>query len=310
MGCIAQVHSELVRAFYELTAVKTSHLTEAALAELDNKARAAAQPKAPPKPTQPKEAPAAVARLTEEEEVERNRWIRLVDMTRKGRLEALTTFVANYETTLGLAQTEGWGRLPAWMEDARSTPTLLHVASLADQAQVVKWLLEEKRASPLMAASPSSEMTVGVRPPSAPYDLAPSRTTRNVFRQLAGRYPDWWDWLGTGSNGAHVPSVLDEKKEEERTQKAKSRRDDLRQKLREREKERAAAQVAEPQVSSPASQADDDADRARTHGPQRLGGGNSGIKSQLGEGLSEAARLRLEREQRARAAERRLGSLQ
>lgn len=341
-----QTISELIRAFTELTRVKTSYLTLDALAKLDSEYLASITPApAPVAPTpKPLAIKAAVVKLTKEEEMERDRWTRLVDMVRRGKTEALAAFLDKYGPELEpIKEMERgvWGTLPDWMEEARTTPTLLHVASIADQPEMVRWLLVEKRADPTVAASASpllphlpdpSTLAIDTIPPApatltssstrpilTPYELAPSRATRNVFRFLTATHPDWWDWTGSGATGARVPSGLTEEKEEEREQKDRERRAKLRDKLKIRDKEREAKETIEREKAEKEEKLRADkevAELLRTGknkivptGPQRLGGGPPrAIVARDAEaaGLSELQQARVAREMRARAAEARM----
>lgn len=262
----------------------------------------------------------------------------MVDMVKKGKVEPLSGFLDKYGPELEQAQVGNapWGTLPAWMEEARLTPTLLHVASAADQAEMVRWLLMEKRADPTLQPpiDPSSSSAptpprlaltasehVPTPPPGraqqTPYEVAPSRATRNVFRLLTTQHPDWWDWTGSGVGGARVPSGLNEEKEEERDAKGRERRSKLRDKLKEREKGRAEKERVEQEEKEREEaerKAREEAELKRTGGhrvtstgPQRLGGGPP-MKMQERElvGLSEEQRMRVERERRLRAIEARM----
>ncbi|KAM0786695.1 hypothetical protein ACM66B_002139 [Microbotryomycetes sp. NB124-2] len=327
--------NELVRAFTELTRVKTSHLSAEALAQLDADYLASITPAvkpapaaAPAKPTT-KAVPAA-PKLTKEEELERDRWTRMVDMVKRGKLEALSSFLDKYGPELEQPSSTAagvWGTLPSWMDESKTMPTLLHVASAADQADMVKWLLVEKRADPTLRAPLSGsssdkdveEQKLVVKGQQTPYELAPSRATRNVFRLLTSQHPDWWDWTGSGIGGARVPSGLDQDKEAEKDQKTRDRRAMLRDKLKERDRERAEKDKIEQdrldaereqrereQAAAAATKA------AKVNGgkPTRLGGGPPmAMVNREQAGLTDAQKARIEREQRARAAEARLARL-
>ncbi|KDE03388.1 hypothetical protein MVLG_06106 [Microbotryum lychnidis-dioicae p1A1 Lamole] len=337
--------NELVRAFTELTRVKVSHLTSDALAQLDADYLASITPRPTPVVSKPKHSLCdskqkllEPPRLTKEEELERDRWERCIDMVKRGKIEALSVFLDKYgpelESSSGGGQ-NGWGSLPEWMAESKSLPTLLHIASASDQAEMVRWLLVEKRADPTLRPStnhrpsavpegedetedttPASTTTKGLQ---TPYEHAPSRTTRNVFRGVMAEHPEWWDWAGTSVGGARVPSALDEQKESEKDQKARERRD----KLREKQKERDAAKGLiekrkkdeEDRVLEEAKEkARKEAERrgitpAVNKGPQRLGGVGGGRQAPPGADLSEVQRMRVEREARARAAEARLKRL-
>lgn len=328
-----------MRAFTELTRVKTSHLSSEALAALDASYLTSITPLAVPVPSAPKLSLAPkpfVPKLSKAEELDRDRWTRLIDMVRKGKTEAVGSFLDKYGPEL--EQPGVWGALPDWIDDARSTPTLLHVASQADQAEMVRWLLVEKRADPTLEASvvplratpPTDTLTLtaavddapspAATRPMTPYELAPSRTTRNVFRLLTTSHPDWWDWTGTGPAGARVPSGLTEDQEESREQKTRDRRGKMREKLKEREAGREERDKAERDEAERVAQAEKDrvedelrrkgGHRIDKTGPQRLGGGppRAIVNRDMDQaGLTDEQRMRVMREQRARAAEARFG---
>lgn len=211
-----------------------------------------------------------------------------MEMTRKGRLDALSTFWDKISSSLDgidsrVPQIEGLEN-PGW--------TLLHLASSEGQELVVTWLIEEK------GADPTSKITANganaFEDDKTPYEVAASKAVRDTFRRLAGAYPDQWDWLGAG----RIPSVLSKEMEEEQESKKKNRRKGLKDKMKERdEKERSAAVDSEPEASNVVETV------AATSGPQRLGGGATpgGVA-----GLTPEMRLRIERERRARAIEARL----
>ncbi|KAM0750616.1 hypothetical protein T439DRAFT_380502 [Meredithblackwellia eburnea MCA 4105] len=303
--------NELIRSFTELTRVKVSHLTPSALAALDASYLAsitpAPAPTAPNPSTVTKPKAPAPPKLTKEEEVERDRWERLVDMVQKGKIEALGGFLDKYGPELEVVTSSsatvegrGWGSLPSWMEESKTTPTLLHVASAADQPEMVRWLLVEKRADPTVL-SPARGFT--------PYEMSPSRSTRNVFRQLMAEEPSWWEWQSKG----RVPSGLNEEKENEREAKLKERRKGLKEKMKEREKEKEAREEEERRREEEERRNNPPPPPAPVQvkeGPQRLGGGppRAIMNRQMDQaGLTEEQRMRVMREQRARAAEARLG---
>ncbi|TNY22850.1 hypothetical protein DMC30DRAFT_101545 [Rhodotorula diobovata] len=319
--------NELVRAFVELTRVKTSHLSAEALAALD----ASYLSSLTPKPTAPSPSPAPPAKkeppkpaepqLSKAQELERDRWTRLVDMVRKGRVDALRAFLDKYgpELESGLGEAAGGGaggggggrgELPGWW-DARErdrTPTLLHCASAADQPLVVRFLLSSP-ASPSSSSSSSSADPTYVSPQGrTAYELAPSRPTRNQFRFAAFADPARCDWVAA----ARVPSGLDERVEVERERREEERRQRARERdeAREKEEERERARVAEREEEERRVR---DA-QARTPslraGVNRLGGGPPQVmQERQRSGLSEEQKRRVEREERARAAEARLRRL-
>ena len=96
MTVIQQTQAELSRCLLELTRVKTSNFTEEELQQQDEE-YLASLPKPKPKPAQPPETKpvekkVAPPKLTKEEEAFRDKWLRLIDMIRKGRLDRASEF--------------------------------------------------------------------------------------------------------------------------------------------------------------------------------------------------------------------------
>ncbi|KZT51933.1 hypothetical protein CALCODRAFT_521041 [Calocera cornea HHB12733] len=312
--------SELQRCLQELTRVKISHLTDEALKAMDD-AYLASLPKpkvapvqAPPPPPKP-----VVPKLTKEEEAERDRWRRLIDMVRKGRLEPLKAFWEREASTMGGVDAP----IPEWAEDSRGLKTLLQVSCAAGQEEVTLWLLEDQHADPTVPVPTGVGETNGKEDESddesrptalagnrrTAYDLAPSRGVRNIFRRLAYSQPDAWDWLGA----ARVPSALSPEMEAAKEGKKAVRRKALKDRLQARDKEREEVrkrQEEEDRVRL-ARENEEEARRRATEpalartGPQKLGGGNVPKGDGLA-GLTPEMRARIERERRARAAEARL----
>lgn len=250
-----------------------------------------------------------MVKLTKLQELERDRWERLVEMVRKGKVEAVSNFLDKYGPELESVEEGVWGSLPSWMEERKEGRlTLLHVASSSDQVEMVRWLLEIKKADPTLQEG-------GEEGQQTPYEMARSKQTRNVFRFLTMQHPDWWDWMGSGVGGARVPSGLDETKEKEKEAKEEAKREVLRTKQRERE----AVEAEEYRVKEEERKVKEEEERKReeerlmsipTKGPKRLGGGPPMVIQQRQQGnLTEEQKMRIQREERARAAEARLKRL-
>jgi hypothetical protein len=248
-------------------------------------------------------------KLSKEEELMREKWTRLLDMAIHGRLDALKDFWEREGKGLGGID----ARIPSW--SGVKVATLLQYATQAGQEEVIEWLLNVRHADPTIVV-PSEEAVTGQDPLDgdletsritrgshrAAYDLASSRTVRDVFRRSAGAHPEWWDWLGAG----RVPSVLNQEMEEEREEKKKVRRKGLKDKIKEREsreKERDGQleEVAEvPVLEAPTPS-------GPNSGPRKLGGSSGSADATAG--LTPEMRAKVERERRARAAEARLKML-
>jgi len=280
--------SELIRCFGELTRVKVSHFTEEDLREQDE-AFLASLPKPKPLPSAASTAPpkvpkVEVPKLTKEQEVLKDKWHRMLEMARRGRLDALKSFWDREGESVGGVE----ARVPDWAEKDDAGFTLLQVATSAGQEEVVEWLLETLEADPTLPVSVQGDATIIRR---VAYDLASTKSVRDAFRRAAGTMPNRWDWLGVG----HVPSVLTKEMEEEQDQKKKVRRKGLKEKMKEREK----APVEEDPEPAPAPVLK----AGPSAGPQKLGG-NKVIGGT--EGLTPEMRMKIERERRARAIEARL----
>lgn len=288
-----------------------SHLTEEALAAQDQALLAALpKPKAVPTVVSDAEAKHSVPsapKLTKEEQYQRDLWHRMLEMIRKGRLDALKSFWDKQGRELS---GEVDGLLPEWLEgkDSGAGGTLLQVASASGQEEVIRWLLEDLHANPTTTVPPSfsrfrvvddGEVPTEAMPPGhrqTAYDICPTSQTRNVFRRCAYAHPDWWDWMGA----AGVKSVLTPEMEAKERKKEESRR-----KMREKAKEREASMAPMTEVDVPAvlSLTDKVPTGART-GPQKVGGA---VGAEQGvAGLTPEMRARVERERRARAAEARM----
>jgi hypothetical protein len=327
--------TELIRCYHELTRVKLSFYTATQLHEAETAYLASIAPKPAPSTASTAQAPAAPTKpkLSEDEERLRERWRRLLEMVRKGKVDTLAAFSDKWDGTPGMAF-GGRGELPAWLieEDAgRREATLLMAAVVAGQEAVVRWLLEEKRADPTVPVPAASggggagktEDEDETSPDAAEadgadaclpstfrtaYDLASAKSVRNVFRRLAHDHPDWWAWTSISPGGARVPSGLSAEQEEQQKQKGGERRKGLKDKM----KARRAAAPSPPPEPEPAAEPPVGAVTAALQatalkGPQRLGGQGTAVDlGQSLQGLTAEMRTRIERERRARAAEARM----
>lgn len=147
--------------------------------------------------------------LSKEEKKRRERFERMVDMARRGRVEALVNHLEKYGPQLLPAQ--GWqageegkessidASLPEWWR-ARQLPagssssskkisslliptTLLQLAAEAGQEDVVQWLLVEKRADPTISVS---------SPPAAPAESSQAATDAPAAGAVEGSSESTW----------------------------------------------------------------------------------------------------------------------
>ncbi|PVG04726.1 hypothetical protein CPB86DRAFT_821333 [Serendipita vermifera] len=247
--------AELVRCLNELLFAKITHFTEAELKQQDDE-YISSLPKPKPAPViksisqekKPKED--NVPKLTKEQEEQRDIWKRILEMTRKGRVDALSTFWTrisseNAPKSSGSRQVTSIDMEVPQLEGldvAGDGWTLLHVAALAGQEAVISWLIEEMNANPTLNADTSSSRSASGETKKTPYELASSKSTRDLFRRLAAKHPEKWDWLGSG----RIPSVLSKEMEEEQGDKRKARRKGLKDKMKEREERQNLATSVEP----------------------------------------------------------------
>lgn len=290
----------------ELTKVKITHFTEEELKAQDEAYLASLpKPKPAPVPVQPKEKPVQPQppKLTKGEEVLKEKWTRVLEMISKGRLEPLKQFWEKEQVNLTGGEGEGVDiRVPKVAGEYQGQ-TILQVAASSDQAEVVRWLLEEKGADPTIdVPSESSHTGLDEGVPSrhrAAYDLASTKEVRNIFRRCAGSDPGKWDWLGAG----RIPSALTVDQEEQRDEKKKVRRKGLKDKIKEREARQPEPEPEpEPEVETKMVGLFEE-----KTGPRKLGGTTGDNNAVLG--LTPEMRAKLERERRARAAEARMKAL-
>jgi len=232
-------------------------------------------------------------------------------MVVKGRLGPLKAFLDRESSTIGGVDAQ----IPEWTGVRRAT--ILQMAVQNGHEEVTRWLLEENRADPTIpvplskpdevvdeAEGHKSDASVPVQGPRrTAYDLARTKPIRDIFRRCAASHPDWWDWFGV----AHVPSALSQEMEEGREGKKKVWQKSLRERVKEREareKEKEKERPKTPPVPVEVKVAVKDISNST---PRRLGG-VAGAGADVA-GLTPEMKARVEREQRARAAEARLKRL-
>ena len=310
LSLLSQTQSELTRCLTELTRPKLSHFTEEELCAQDD-AYLASLPKPKPAPTiiHPEPEKPKQPKLSKEEEILREKWNRLLEMVVKGRLDPLKAFLDRESSTIGGVD----ALVPEWTGERRAT--ILQIAVQNGHEDVTRWLLEESYADPTIPVPllkpgevadedegfDASAIQKGSR--RTAYDLARTKPIRDIFRRCAASHPDRWDWFGA----ARVPSALSQEMEEERDEKKKVRRKGLKDRIKEREarekekeKERPKTPPAPVEVKVAVKEVSDATSR-------RLGGVTGAGDSVAG--LTPEMKARVEREQRARAAEARLKRL-
>lgn len=270
-----------MRCLLELTQVKVSHFTEEELRAQDDAFLASIKPKVAPRPpplTQIQQAfKPELPELSKDQEVSRDKWQRAIDMTMKGRLESLKSFLEREQDAIA-------DLIPSWAISEKGHTrmvTLLQVASSAGQDEVVRWLLEDHHADPTVSVVRADEAeTLHVKA----YDLAPGRSTREIFQRAAAADPQRWKWL----EDAHVPLLEEgdiDKRDDKRREKKRLWKERVKQRDRDQSRDASASETeAAPQPP-----------------PLLKTSTVSGVA-----GLTPEMRMKIERERRARAAEARL----
>ncbi|CAO3607351.1 unnamed protein product [Cunninghamella echinulata] len=183
--------------------------------------------------------------------------------------------------------------------DYLRSPTGLHIVSAHGHPELVSLLLREHDANPTI------KNDIG----KTAYEMAKDKETRNAFRRCMYDLPDKWSWL----MDARVPSALSleaEKEQMEKDRKKKAREEEKRllieQERQQKEDERLAKEKAEQL----------EAKLMATKNQKKKQSKNGHVLDPMARALrdnqvnianmSPEARMRLEREKRARAAEERM----
>merc|ERR1712136_154087 len=114
------------------------------------------------------------------------------------------------------------------------TTTALHIASQNGHKQLIDALLEH-----------GSDPTIKDKQKKTPYNLAPSREVRNVFRRYQAKWPNQYNWADAS---VPITDLLTPEEEARQEEKRKEKRKAQRQAKKEKEKvvkEQKAAQMKE-----------------------------------------------------------------
>ncbi|KAI8146898.1 hypothetical protein BJV82DRAFT_710223 [Fennellomyces sp. T-0311] len=212
---------------------------------------------------------------------------KLIDLTKQGKEQLVLAHVQKHEGML-LSLTRG--EISSLDDDeTKRYPTLLHLAAHAGHAALVSVLIRD------LDADPTIKSGLG----KTAYEVAKDKDTRNAFRRCMCDLPSRWDWL----NDARVPSPLTREAELEQAEKDRLRKEREAERRRKIEEERQKKEAIRMQKKHQ----EDAKNPTSRKGPQTLGGGFTEMNTA---NMTPEARLRLEREMRARAAEERMRRLQ
>ncbi|KAI1827749.1 hypothetical protein F4861DRAFT_492417 [Xylaria intraflava] len=263
--------NELMRAFIELTRLKSREFSPAqAVRESSTKTATA-------KPSKPVTAP----KPTEEEEMAQLHTSQLQAFVRRSKLPALLSYLRSNELP------PDFRFQPADSQQNYHAPTPLHLAASQNSAPLISGLLGA-------GANP----TLRSNEDKTPFDLAGNRTTRDAFRVARDELGESaWDW-----DAAHVPAPLkraDAEHREERERKEAERK----------EAERRAAEEIRLRRDGP-SVADTKTGKGRSILDAGVPRSAQDRREEEARGLTAEQRLKLDRERRARAAEERFRRMQ
>lgn len=179
-------------------------------------------------------------------------------------------------------------------------PTALHIVSSQGHPELVSLLLRD------YDANPTIKNDIG----KTAYEIAKDKETRNAFRRCMYDLPEKWSWLME----ARVPSGLSleaEKEQMEKERKKKAREEEKRllmeQERQQKEEERLAKEKAE-QLEAKLMATKNKNKKQLKNGGYVLDPVARALRDNQVNlaNMSPEARMRLEREKRARAAEERL----
>ena len=299
--------AELIRGFVELTRVKIRDDDHEA-AKLEASASNKPKDSASTKPQQTAKEPPSKPKLSPEEQAAFDHSKELQTLIRRSKVPALLSYLTKHSLSPEFTFP------PASQPSFYHAPTLLHLASSTNAAPIVTALLVRAGADPTLLNGEG-------RPP---YALAGDRATRDAFRIARHEIgEDRWGWDAAG-----VPAPISKEEAAEAVKAAQEEEEASAKKEREAELEKLRKEEeAKDQAKSQLKEAKKVVRLERKHGAGKnmLGGASSSGDTDTGigvnlfdaakrredesKGLTPEARMRLERERRARAAEERMKRL-
>jgi len=269
---------ELMRAFVELTRVKQSTIDEATLKELNVPQQTSMSTTlASSKSTNP-------AKLSKEDEAAILHTSQLSSIIKRSKVPALLNYLKanNVQPTF------------TFFPKNHHTPTPLHLAASLNSAPIVAALLTKAGADPTI-------MNDDAR---TPFALAGDRTTRDAFRLARSELgEEAHDWETAGVPSPLSKVELEKREARERSEKAVEGKAEAERRKAETERLRRESEAEEAKRRE-----------SRLGKAKSLGGLPEKSASEKREdetrGLTPEARMRIERERRARAAEERFKRMQ
>lgn len=280
--------AELMRCFVELTRVKVSRLSEAALAaarEAEATPAVKSQTRATKAPTSP-----VPPKLTKEDEAAALHTAQIQALIRRSKAPGLISYLSQ-------------NSLPAdftfYPHDAPANhhvPTPLHLAASVNSASCVIALLTKAGSNPCISNDENKTA----------FDLAGDRSTRDAFRVARHTLGESrWNW-----QSAHVPTSLTKAEAEAREVREKEESALAEADRRKADMERLKA---EEKTKEEATRNRVDDSREKKHGKGKVMSLEKTAQERREEearGMTPELKMRLERERRARAAEERIRRMQ
>lgn len=267
--------AELMRSFVELTRVKVSEVDEVALAA----AAAAAEAESAASKQTKAATPMSKPKPSREEEEAALHTSQIQALIRRSKAPALISYLTSHYLSAN------YDFHPPSAQANHHAPTPLHLASSINSPAVVQALLTKAGADPTY---PNGEGKPA-------FDLSGDRATRDAFRVARAELGEAkWDW-----NAAHVPLALSKAEAEVRDEREKHGAEKAESERRKVEEERLRKET--PRVDVTAKK-----------GGKALGAQPKTAEEKRMEdarGMTPEMRMKIERERRARAAEKRMRRL-
>ncbi|KJZ75722.1 hypothetical protein HIM_04879 [Hirsutella minnesotensis 3608] len=262
--------NELMRSFIELTRLKVQEI---------NPTQQAKQEQTTPTPAKSSSAKPTKPKLSEAEETALLHTSQLQAFTRRSKLPALLSYIANNNLS------PDYEFQPP--EQYHRTPRLLHFAASQNSAPLVLGILTRAGANPLLK---------NIEGRTA-FELAGDRSTRDAFRVARSELGEGkWAW-----DEAKVPAAISRAEADRREEREKQDADRQESERRKAEEERLRSEG--PKVTGSSKVKGNTLGAALTKTTQEL-------RQEATRGLTPEMNMRLERERRARAAEERLRKMQ
>lgn len=274
---------ELKRVYVELTTVKVIQVDEEAIQAYKQKWMEQQEKQ---KKLLEKSSSSAVKKV--KEVVEKNvdpDLIKLLTLVKQNKTQVTLSFIEKHGK-LDLSQV-----LPKELEDTEDLyhyPTLLHlVSSLGGASDLVSELLVRYDVDPTIVSDAGKTA----------YEVSKDKETRNVYRRCMNDYPEKWDWL----QAARVPSPLTEKQLKDQLMKQEKKLAKEQEKKRVIELERQRVQQEREAKEEEERLKKVQQTRAKNYMLPIVTAPTVDLAS-----MTPEARMRFEREKRARAAEERM----